>query len=540
MTSLGRQLLDRATSDRCGTRRSAPVSLAVAAACLALCGAPLALAGDPPPAPLWAADAGMRLDARVVSDGGVTDRRMTSPSMSDPYRSPSMQVPYAYGTPTAMQGTVQGSQGPVTGPWGPPAEVPDPRDFEQFRSLDELANPHYEIREEIWSTPEDFITRDGVGAVGGIGYVPYWARNTVRWGRFQFFPFVEVLGSWSSNLGETDDAQDGFEVVGSTGVLAQYLFPGGKSKFKAAARADYHWFSDELDDTFTYLGGLGIEHRISAPLTVDAGVEFERSQVLVSRDFDPTLSDEDDLVTRLTVYGNGRWDRFLTPDLRLEFGGSWSQNRGEDASDDILDYDEWMGYGRLGLAVIRHESFLYGEYRYVQRDVSGVGTDLDEHHEVRVGVDNIMPIPSTRRVVGNVYLGYAWEEYENGEEDDLITGGIDLTYRPDPYWSGYLSYVHQNTYSAISDFNREHEVTAAITHNLNHRLVARAATSWSRIEPDGRSYSDRVAAGVGIRWVVSDNVDVTADYEYAYRWEGAGLDEATEHRVTLGTTLHLR
>jgi hypothetical protein len=35
-------------------------------------------------------------------------------------------------------------------------------------------------------------------------------------------------------------------------------------------------------------------------------------------------------------------------------------------------------------------------------------------------------------------------------------------------------------------------------------------------------------------------VDVTADYEYSHRWEGAGLDEAEQHRVTLGTTLHLR
>jgi hypothetical protein len=523
--------------------RRAAVLLGTLAAVAALAAAPLALAGDrgspgpagPVVAPLWAPDNGMRVDGRVDAGPGAYDGRMAPPGPYDAYRVPSTQVPY-YGV-TQPQAWAQPA---YTGPWGPPAEVPDPRDFEEVRSLDELANPHYEIREEIWNTPEDFITRDGVGSVNGIGYVPYWARNTVRWGRFSFFPFVEVQGSWSSNLRETDDSEEGFEVVASTGVLAEYLFPGGKSKFKAAARADYRWYSDELDDTFTYLGGLGLEHRISAPLTVDAGVEFERSQVLVSRNVDPTLADEDDLVDRLTVYGNGRWDRFLSPDLRLEAGGTWSQNRGRGAAEDRLDYDEWMGYARLGLAVVRHESFLYGEYRYLQRDVLGIGTDLDAHHEVRVGADHIMPIPSTRRVVGNVFVGWAWEEYANGEEDQLLTGGVDLIYRPDPYWSAYLSYVHQNTFSAVADFNREDEVTFALTHNLSHRLVGRFAASWSRVEPEGRSASDRAAAGVGVRWVVSDNVDVTADYEYAYRWEGAGLDEASEHRITLGTTLHLR
>jgi hypothetical protein len=496
----------------------------------------------------------MRVDGRASP--GVYDGRMASPAMTDAYRAPSMRAPCSacpgtpyvtptgYAAPAVSQSGYQ-SMGPVPaagydGPWGPPAEVPDPRDFDEYRTLDELANPHYEIREEIWSTPEDFITRDGAYGWNGLGYVPYWARNTVRWGRFSFFPFVEVLGSWSSNLRETDEEEEGFEVVASTGVLAEYLFPGGKTKFKAAARADYHWYSDVLDDTLTYLGGLGLEHRLSASLTVDAGVEFERSHVLVSRDLDPTLGDENDLVERFTAFGDARWDGFLCSPLRLEAGGSWSQNRGIDEAEDRLDYDEWMAYARLGVAVRRHESFVYGEYRWMQRDVLGVGTDMDQHHEVRLGVDNIMPLPDNRRWVGNVFVGYAWEEYENGVEEDLWTAGVDLVWRPDPYWSAYFSYVHQTEFSTVADFNTEDEATAAVTHNFDHRWIGRAAVAWSRIEPEGMSASDRFAVGFGVRWVVSDNVDLTADYEYAHRLEGAGLEEATEHRVTVGTTLHLR
>ena len=90
--------------------------------------------------------------------------------------------------------------GRISSPWDIPPEVPDPRDFERVETLDELLNAHHELREEIWAVPEDFISPFGYARYGGIAYVPFWARNTIRYGRLAIFPWVHAEAIWHSNF----------------------------------------------------------------------------------------------------------------------------------------------------------------------------------------------------------------------------------------------------------------------------------------------------------------------------------------------------
>ena len=238
--------------------------------------------------------------------------------------------------------------------------------------------------------------------------------------------------------------------------------------------------------------------------------------------------------------------------MRLEAGGNYAW------IDDLSptgrnggDYRDLNLYGRLNYAIMRHESFAYAEYHYANREAEGISSNLDHAHEVRVGVNGILPHGRVRRLVGDAWVGYRTEQYNasslagsvgRGRDDNvsLITFGGDLTYKPSPYTSANLAFSHSNTFSAVSNFNLVDSVALGITENLSHRLVGRLAASWSRIEPQGFTDGNTVALGAGLRWVVSDNFDVTADYEFTHRFRGAGLEEGNGHRVAVGATLYVR
>ncbi|MFO0933818.1 MAG: hypothetical protein U1E39_14100 [Planctomycetota bacterium] len=470
----------------------------------------------------------------------------------------SLAVPTSLGTPTTEQAVPyrvepRDANGNPPNAWDLPPEEPDPRDFERAETFDAIASPHYEIREEIWNNPEDLVTNTGLSRYGGVAYVPFWGRNTLRWGRLSVFPFAHIEGVWHSNLGQgdTSDGEQVFEIMASVGALGEYWASGGKTKIKAALRADYHWYDTLYDDAVTYVGGASVETKLSAYHTIEVGGEVERARRAF--DLDTTGGAEENMFDRESVFVNGRWDRFLSNDLRLEAGASYSWIDEIDSDVNGGDYEELDAFARLGWAIMRHESFAYLEGRYEERNASqsSDASDLDHAYEVRVGVNGIQPHARTRRVVGNIYAGWRTETYTPSDnpgslgrgqdtEADLLTLGADLTYRPTAYTSGYLSFQRTNTFSAVSNYNTVDSLTLAVTQNLSRRVVGRLAVSGSRIEPQDRSESWRVSAGAGIRWVLSDNVDATADYEYMHRFEGGGYDEADAQRVAVGLTFHLR
>lgn len=484
----------------------------------------------------------LRIDRRVDSAVRAVDRRVAVPSTMQGGPVPQQAVPYRVEPKDA--------DGRPPNPWDLPPEVPDGRDFEQLETFDELQTTQYELREEIWSNIEDLVSTTGYSRYGGIGYVPFWARNTIRLGRFSISPFAHVEGVWHSGFGGgEDDEEPAFEVLTSVGALGEYWFNGGRNKLRVSGRADYHWYSDVYDNAYTYVGGAALESRVARDVTVEVGGEAERARR--AYDLDTTLGPDENLFQRETVFGSVLWDRFLASSLRLGVGGSYTWVDEVDSTVNGGDYTEWEAHARLDMAIMRHEGFAYGEYRYEKRDADGVSSDLDHANEIRVGVDGILPHARTRRLVGNAYVGYRWETYtastEPGSvgagrdtEAELMTLGADLTYRPTPYTSGFLSFQRSNGFSAVSNYNTVDTVTLAVTQNLSHRLVARLAGAWSRIEPEGSSDSQRLSVGVGVRWVMTDNVDFTADYEYAYRFAGAGYDQADAHRVGVGATFHLR
>jgi|GEM_PF-3376596 len=492
------------------------------------------------------------LDARVVGPIARTpvEGRLSRTTLA---------VPASLGAPTTEQAIPyrvepRASDGSPPNAWDLPPEEPDPRDFEQVETFDAIASPHYEIREEIWNNTEDLITNTGISRYGGLAYVPFWGRNTLRWGRLSVFPFAHVEAVWHSNLGEGDGGNDGesvFEVMASVGALAEYWASGGKTKLKAAVRADYHWYDTLYDEAVTYVGGASAETRLSAYHTVEVGGEIERARRAF--DLDTTLGAEENVFERRSVFVNGLWDRFLSNDLQLSAGASYSWMDEIDSDVNGGDYESLEAFARLGWAIMRHESFAYVEGRYEERDADEASdsSDLDHAYEVRVGVNGIQPHARTRRVVGNVYAGWRMEEYTPstnpgslGEgrdtEADIFTFGADLTYRPSAYTSGFLSFQRTNTFSAVANYNTVDALTFAVTQNLSRRVVGRMAVSGTRIEPQDRSESWRVSAGAGLRWMLSDNLDATADYEYMYRFEGGGYDQADGHRVAVGLTFHMR
>jgi hypothetical protein len=237
--------------------------------------------------------------------------------------------------------------------------------------------------------------------------------------------------------------------------------------------------------------------------------------------------------------------------MKLDLGASFDHTNEIGGDEHGGDHDDLAVWGRLGWAIMRHESFLYGEYRYETRDAQGDASDLTDAHEFRIGIDGIMPQARTRRLVGNAYVGYRFEQYSAantpgslgaGHDDSVstVTAGIDWTYRPSPYSSAWLSYTHGNAFSAVANYNSVDTVDFAVTQNLSSKLIGRLAAAWTRIEPQDQSESDRLVLGAGLRWAVYDSLDLTTDFEYSHRWQGAGLSEADTYRVAVGATLQVR
>ena len=537
------------------SRRRTPALLSAGAATLAcatlalsLRGGGLAYAGDAsrpagvgaqPAGPYVPADMSLRLDERADL-AAAPDPRVAGPMRCDE-RAPILEIPYR--VEPARAGC------PPSSPWDLPPEVPDARDFEQVETLDELMNPQFELREEIWNTPEDFITPEGYSRYGGLAYVPFWARNTIRYGRAAIFPWVHVEGVWHSNPRSGAGKSPTYEALASAGVMAEYAINPGHTKLKASPRGDYHWYDTELSDAWTGLAGVELEQRINRRITANVGAEYERARIAIERN--TALFADDAIIERLNVFGDVLWDRFFSDDLQVDVGASWTRVDEIGGNAHGGDYDDFQAFARLGVAVMRHESFLYGEYRYETRDATGDTSSLDWAHELRVGINNVLPQARTRRLVGNAWVGYRWEKYNpasttgsvgSGDSDtaDLFTAGADLTYRPSPYTSGYLSFVHTNTFSAVANYNRVDALSVIVTQNLSNRLLGRLAAAWSRIEPQNDDASNRLTLGAGLRYALTDNLDLTADYEYSHRWAGAGLASADDHRIALGATLQFR
>jgi hypothetical protein len=244
-------------------------------------------------------------------------------------------------------------------------------------------------------------------------------------------------------------------------------------------------------------------------------------------------------------FGGARWDDFLLCGLRLDVGGRFAMVE-ETSGIAGYDYEEAAVFGRLSYAICRNDTFAYAQYGYEWRDANEPFADLDEAHEVRVGVNGVLPFLSrTRRFVGDAYVGYRMEEYEGGgfggdDEVDAVIAGVDLTWYASPYASFFLGYERTNTFSTVANYNELDQVDVGMTYNLTQDLMARVAGSWIRLAPEGGDDSHRVAVGAGLRWTLMRSVDLTLDYEYSHRFEGAGLDEADGHRVAAGATVYLR
>ena len=485
-------------------------------------------------------DMNLRLDDRADLSS-ASDPRVAGPMRLDE-RAPIKEVPYR--VEPARSGVAPSS------PWDLPPEVPDARDFDKVETLDEMMNGQFELREEIWNTPEDFITSEGYSRYGGLAFVPFWARNTIRYGRAAIFPWTHVEGAWYSNPESTSGRSPAWEILVSAGVLAEYQLNPGHTKLKASVRADYHWYDTELSDAWSGLVGLELEHRINRRITLNVGAEYERAQVAIERN--SALFPTDSIIERANLFGDVLWDRFFSDDLQIDVGASYTNVNEVKTDAHGGDYDDLQLFARLGYAIMRHESFLYGEFRYETRDANGDTSSLDSAEEVRVGINNVLPQARTRRLVGNAWVGYRWENYSAsnsansvgaGEDDSvsLFTFGGDLTYRPSPYTSGYLSFIHTNTFSAVANYNTVDAVTLEVTQNLSNRLLGRLAAAWSRIEPSNDSDpTNRLTLGAGLRYAVSDNLDLTADYEYSHRFAGAGLEASDGNRIAVGVTLQFR
>ena len=496
--------------------------------------------------PILAPAVPLRMDARVDASAYTVDRRVVASAVSVDPRAPSQEVPYR------VEPKIDGQP---ANPWDLPPEKPDPRDFEEAQTFDAIAVPHYTIHEEIWNNVEDLITADGTTRYGGLAFVPFWARNTIRYGRWSFFPFLHTEAVWYSNLGgfasSSTQGQGAFEFLVSAGVMAEY-FASQNTKVKAALRVDYQTYSDVYADAYTYFGGASIEHQFGQNLTVEAG--FEADRTLVPYDLLTTAgsSTEEPLFQRERVFADLRWDRILGPDWRLDVGGAYQWVDEVEGTDYGGDYQQIDLYGRLSVAVMRHEGFAYLQYDYTKRNAEGDSSDLDSSQGLRLGVSGIQPFGRTRRIEGDIWVGYQWQLYSPSTELGSVGAGGDtnpstftfggsLTYRPSAYTSSYLTFEHGTSFSAIANYNTTDTLYLGVTQNLSQRLLSRIAFSATRVEPeqDGDD-SWLVGAGIGFRYVLTDNLDLTTDYQYLYRFAGAGYSQEDSSRIAVGATLQLR
>ena len=145
---------------------------------------------------------------------------------------------------------------------------------------------------------------------------------------------------------------------------------------------------------------------------------------------------------------------------------------------------------------MRYESFVYGEYRYEKRNAEGDSSDLTDAHEIRIGIDGIMPQARTRRLVGNAYVGYRVEQYDaadtagslgagHDEDVSLFTAGDRLDLPPEPVHERVaLLHARQRLLGARELQHGRHR------HARRHARTSRTSSSAASPRP-GRASSPR-------------------------------------------------
>ena len=175
--------------------------------------------------------------------------------------------------------------------------------------------------------------------------------------------------------------------------------------------------------------------------------------------------------------------------------------------------------------------------------------------EVSFGMEGIIPLTESEKLVGSLSLGYRNANFENGNYTDsgtsfdtdgndskgIVTVRAMLRYLASAKTTVELVYVRDMDYSTFSNYQVTDRFDLVVTHSLYRDLVLRGATYVRFSEPSAvRENVTEFGAGCGARYILMDNMDLDFSLDWYDRQSGTDLSSYSRTTAALGLTLYFR
>ena len=442
-----------------------------------------------------------------------------------------------------------------------------------------------DLEETFFRLAQDFVSTSEIG-VRRLGSVPIWPRGELKMGPVRVLPYFRQSAEWesnvnrrpatgSSNLGNDDGRDSGWNFVSNPGLLADTLLMGGRMRI--ALSMDARWnerTEDDLGDDFELDSQLGVSYHWPNGAWVSVGYAYERRSEPVEVEFT-----EDFQRTNNRVFWNLGFDRdiFFGSKAQLDVGMSMRDvNPNENGQYESVDRTETETYVRVSYPFWKDSTRLFVRGRYKKYSKESPGLADGDQWSMDFGMDGSIPIleGDQRGLRGTVSVGFDTSDYAGSDTrvdastgrtraNDNDDGETSLSFRAglqdviSPRQTLALRAQRQQQFSAYSNYQINDRIDLTYTRTLMPRLVVRAAVFLEHTDPSGENpnyvntapgttgngqspnrHTSRGGVGLGGRYTLNEWADADVSWDYDRR-NGDPDRRYTNHRIVFGITIYL-
>ena len=345
---------------------------------------------------------------------------------------------------------------------------------------------------------------------------------------------VRVIPKWDQEIYYDDnvfltknDQQSDVILVTRPGIVADYTFAGGTSRFIAGYEMERnHFLRDNASDFTEHLATLRFEIKRNH-LSFELADRFEDRTDPILAVFTGKIERRLNTVSNRIGWNDDSW--------YVEFRAQRVVNEYDEVGFSAFDRDEDR------LTVEHGRRLTESLWALAQGGYVGRTFELEELNDARGFLGNVgLRLVRDSDWETELRLGFRLEHYA----DDVPTDSRDRSLTPDlslrgkwqvgPRSAVEFDYLHISEFSPISNFQELDRGELIYAFALGSKLTARLGGQYERVDPsEGRSFN-RTSTGVGLRYGLRANIHLSFDYLGRFRRSAASDGDYDGNTVALG------
>ena len=397
---------------------------------------------------------------------------------------------------------------------------------------------------------EDYIYRTEWGATPASA-IPIWPRGQLQVGPVQLFPYVVAELGWTDNAYRSSDKEASWFTELGAGVAGQYAFMGGRGAIDFGFDYRYkEFFNADVDGFSQYVIGAGMGYRWPQGFWFNIGVKVERLVQTYNIEFEG-------LAPRWQVrpFLDLGWDNIAGGKFNLQFGIDGWTTRFDDEEFVTGNRDEAAVWVKGSYPVsMTSRVYLRYTYRWITPDSSRINA-MTGGNELTGGLEGTIPLTSSQRLVGFLEIGYQgniWDDAapleigtatvytDDNDQKGTVVFRTGLTYFVGPRTSVDLTLWHDMLYSTRSNYQIVSRAELGGNYNAIRDLVSRLSTWFEYSDPSAGATYTRFGVGLGNRYAIHQNVDLTLDFDWSRRNSSSVGGRFTVFEGRAGVTVYFR